>query len=196
MVTVTPEVGGVDFQGKDPQEAFQFYFRQHWLRLLWPTTKTFVWNLLILVIGYEMFMVVGVPNATARHVMAAILAFFFCLSQLEFITRFYRYFLNITIVTDKKVHRIKKTLVTMDQHESVDLWILENISKKQQGVIQNLLGFGSIILESQDQPLLRIHFTPRIGDIYRHLMHLRERARDKMLGDNVGAGMSRLARTM
>jgi hypothetical protein len=91
--------------------------------------------------------------------------------------RFYRYFLSLTIVTDRKVHRIRKTLLTMNIHESVDLWLLQDITKSQRGIIQNLFGFGSLILEGQNQPLLRIHFTPHITLNHTKLMHLRERAR-------------------
>jgi len=180
MVKKPKVVGELLFQGKDSGEQFQFYFRQHWIRLLWPLLKTGTWNLLLLFIGYEMFTTGAITDTTARHALALILAFFFLLSQWEFISRFYRYFLYVTIVTDKKVHRIKKTLLAIDMHESVDLWLLQDIIKSQRGIVQNMMGFGSLILEGQNQPLLRIHFTPRIADNYTKLMHLRERARSTL----------------
>jgi len=104
------------------------------------------------------------------------LALLFFLSHADFLVRFYRYFLYIIVVTDNKVHRIKKTLLTIDDHQSVDIWMLQDIYKCQHGIIQNMLHYGSLILEAQDT-VLRIHFVPQVAKRYEQLIRLRELAR-------------------
>lgn len=171
----------VDFQGKDPGETFQFYFRQHWIRLLPSFCRMLGGMLLTFGLGYVLFITVGITDPFARRLILLILLTTFILTQLEFLLRFYRYFLYVIIVTDKRVHRIKKTLITTDEHETMDLWMLQDIDKRQRGIIQNLFGFGSLTLDAQDSEL-RIHFTPRIAEKYRVIASLRERARWQMPG--------------
>jgi hypothetical protein len=167
------------FQGKDEREDFQFCFQQHWIRLLWPMTKTFGMSALLIAAGYTTFMLVGVVDNSTRQFMLVLLLLLFLMSQLELIVRFYRYCLYVVVVTDKKIHRIKKTLLTVDDQQSIDLWMLQDINKVQHGFLQNVLGYGTLTLEAQET-VFRVHFVPRITEKYRELIRLREHARVPM----------------
>jgi len=171
-----PSIIGLTFQGKDQEEEFQFYYHQHWIRLLWPFFRLILWNILIIGAGIVMLATVQFNDPTSRRSILIILTVFFLLSHFEFLGRFYQYLLHVIVVTDKKIHRIKKTLITLDDHESTDLWVLQDIDKRQHGLIQNIFGYGSLILQAQDTQV-RIHFTPHISRRYGQLMHLREQAR-------------------
>ena len=171
--------GDVRFQGKDPEEHFQFYFRQHWIRLLPAFLRAFIGSAFLFGLGYVMFFVVRVDAPFARHILTLLLTLSLVFIHLDFMARFYRYFLYVCVVTDRKVHRIKKTLLAIDDHQSMDLWVLQDINKHQRGIIQNILGFGTLILEANDTQM-RIHFTPLIAMRYKDLLHLRERAREQI----------------
>jgi len=175
-----------NFQGKDANEDFQFYFHQHWIRLVWPFLKNFVYSAIIIGMGYTTFITVGIEDDLTRRILLMTFGLLFLITNIELISRFYRYFLYVIVITDKKVHRIKKTLLTFDDHQSVDLWMLQDINKCQHGIVQNLFQFGSLILEAQDT-VLRLHFVPSIPKKYAMFMRLRERAR---------ATLSQTARTM
>lgn len=169
----------IHFQGKDEHEHFQFYFRQHWIRLIKPLCITIFWSALILGTGYMIFSTIEMKDSQTRH--GIILGFYslFVIVHWNFLVRFYTYFLYIVVITDRRVHRIKKTLFSIDDHQTIDIWQLQDIHKWQHGLIQNLFGFGSLILESQNT-VLRIHFVPRIGKIYDRISHIREFARIKI----------------
>lgn len=167
---------GSFFQGQHEEERLQFYFHQHWIRLLWPAFRLLLWNVLIIGVGSMMLGSGAFAEPVTRRTILILISVFFFLSHLEFLDRFYHYLLYVVVVTDKKLHRIKKTLITMDDHESTDLWVIQDIHKRQHGIIQNILGYGSLILEAQDTEV-RIHFTPRVSERYANLMHLREQAR-------------------
>ncbi|MDD5751627.1 MAG: hypothetical protein PHS73_03865, partial [Candidatus Peribacteraceae bacterium] len=167
---------GYSFQAKDQAEAFQFYYHQHWIRLFWPFLRLILWN--VLIVGTAVIMLASgmFGEPLTRHTILTILTAFFLLAHFEFLARFYHYLLYVIVVTDKRIHRIKKTLLTLDDHESTDLWVLQDINKKQHGIVQNLLGYGSLVLQAQDTEV-RIHFTPRITARYEDLTRLREEAR-------------------
>ncbi|HVW67000.1 MAG TPA: hypothetical protein VHA78_04715 [Candidatus Peribacteraceae bacterium] len=172
----------IDFPGRHKGEEFQFYFRQHWIRLWWPARRLLIWTI---VFGIGIFVTSrsfeGADLDFVRRASLIALSVFFLLTQLSFLVQLYTYFLYVIIVTDKKIHRIKKTMLTVDDHQSIDLWTLEDISKNQHGIIQNMLGFGTLVLVMPTQDALRIHFTPFINEKHGIIMRLREQARQRMM---------------
>ena len=177
VVTDNLRTGTVTFQGMDSNEQFQFYFRQHWIRLLWPFTRSIL--LSIVLIGAAIFSVtqLTIESDTTRHGLLLAFVLFFFLVQMEFMIRFYRHFLYIIVITDRKIHRIKKTFIAVDDHQIINLWSLQNIFKSQHGIIQNTLGFGTITLEAQET-VLRLHFVPRISAHYESLLHMQAHERN------------------
>lgn len=172
----------IDFPGKDKGEEFHFYFRQHWIRLWWPARRLLIWMIVFMIGVFVTARSFAGPDADfTRRTMLVALGIFFLAAQMGFLVQFYKYFLYVIIVTDKKIHRIKKTMLTVDDHQSIDLWTLEDISKNQHGIIQNMLGFGTLVLVMPTQEALRIHFTPFINEKHSVIMRLREQARGRMM---------------
>lgn len=169
------QYSGVTFEGKDPDEVFQFYFRQHWIRLVIPIGR------MVLLTGVIMTEAVIVPtvtsNSISRQIVALLLTCLLLAVQFDLLARFYHRFLTVYVVTDRKVHRIRKTLLLRDEHESIDLAALQNIHASQIGFLQNVLGFGTIRLEAQYTEML-IPFTPHVQRCHIRLLSLRERARE------------------
>lgn len=124
-----------------------------------------------------MFYQVGITSDFARRSLLILLNLGFCITNIEFLHQFYRYFLYIIIVTDKKIHRIKKTLLCTNDHQSIDLWMIQDIDRSQHGLLQNLLKFGSMRLEAQET-VVRLHFIPRVAKKYEELLRLKEMARN------------------
>ena len=170
----------VTFHGKYHEEEFQFFCRQHWIRLMPALFRMILMTLFVGIAGSLLFISPAVQAPESRHVVLAFLILFFLITQFEFLEKFYNHFLYIIIVTDRRIHRIKKTLLLTDDRQSVDLWVLQDIDKVQHGLIQCGLGFGSLIIEAQET-VLRLHFIPDVSRKYELLMHLREQARRKAM---------------
>ena len=177
MVNISAPEGRHTFQGQDEHEVLHFYFRQHWIRLLKPFLWMILWIFLVILAGYTAFVRVGVNDPFTRHGILMGLFLVFAFVQWRFLVRFYAYALYVIIVTDKKVHRIKKTLLTHNDHQTIDIWTLQAIHQSQLGVVQYLFNYGTIVLESQDT-VLKLHFIPRVDRIYEKLLHIRELARE------------------
>jgi hypothetical protein len=159
------------FGDKDHIEQFQFYFRQHWIRMLWPILTMMSGTLIVLAVGITVFGFVTLPNEIVRRICLLFLTAFLLGLHFQFVARFYRHFLYIIVVTDRRIHRIKKQLLSLDDHQCIDLGSLQEIQKRQHGIVQNMLGFGSLILEAQETEL-KIHFVPRISHQYATIMHI------------------------
>lgn len=177
MVNTPTSEDGHTFQGQDTHEVLQFYFRQHWIRLVVPFLWTLFWMVAVVIAGYVAFFSIGVNDAFTRQGILIGLFLVFAFVQWRFLLRFYMYALYVIIVTDRKVHRIKKTLLTHNDHQTIDIWTLQDIHKSQHGIIQYLFNYGTIALESQDT-VLKLHFIPRVDRIYDRLSHVREIARE------------------
>lgn len=171
-----PSLRGTSFQGKYPEEEYQFYFRQHWLRLFPAFARMLMFTTLLVAAAFVILGSSVAAEPGGRHLVLLIFIFIFLFVQFEFLERFYNHFLYIIVVTDRRVHRIKKTLFVTDDQQSTDLWVIQDINKSQHGLVQVALGFGSLLIEAQETTL-KIHFVPGVGKKYEQLMHLREKAR-------------------
>jgi len=170
-----PQAPPISFPGKDPTEEFRFYFHQHRIRVVQAGSRVFL-LFLACIAGIYFSGVFTTEDDMTRRMVAVLLSVFFFVPQMNFLIRIYRHFLYLIVVTDKKVHTFKRTLISVDRHESVDLSALQDIKKHQRGIVQNMLGFGTLTLEAQNSKLT-LHFTPDIDTIYNSILGLRELAR-------------------
>lgn len=165
------------FPGKHPGEMLQFYYRQHWMRLV-RMAQLFVVGTVLYMLA--LWLVSDLPRDDARMLLLTFTSWAFALLQLLVLARFYRYFLYIIVVTDQKIYRIKKTLIAVDDRQTIDLWNLSDVTMQQHGLFQNLFGFGTLVLHGDEE--LRIHFTPRIRDKLHRISMLRAQARSRVFG--------------
>ena len=160
------------FPGQDGGEVVQFYFRQHWLRLVKPFVVMVLWTVFVAAAFVVVVSISPAGQSGFRHILLLILCAFVLLSQFTFLTAFYRHFLLVIVVTDRKIHRIKKTLLLVNDHQRIDVTALQDINKSQRGPIQNIFGFGTLTLEAQGT-VVRLHFVPDIARKYSEILQLR-----------------------
>jgi hypothetical protein len=162
----------ISFPGMGPGERFHFYYRQHWMRLARMFQAVVAGTAAY---GACLWLASGMPDGDTRRLLVAFASATFLFLQLGILARFYRYFLYVIVVTDSKVYRIKKTLVAVDDRQTIDLWNLSDVTMNQHGIFQNVFGFGTLILHGNEQ--LKIHFTPRIREKLHVISMLRAQAR-------------------
>jgi hypothetical protein len=173
---------GIEFPGKEPEERFRFYFRQHWIRLIPSIFRAIGWTLLIFFASA--MNLIGLPLIDAtRHFILVPLTIFFVLFQMHLMRRWYEYFLHVIIVTDIKIHRFKTRFLLMENEWSVDIPSIRDIRRVQRGPVQVILGYGSITLDSA-QGELELHFTPQLRKIHEAIIVQREENRPGTNGKN------------
>lgn len=162
----------ITFFGKIPGEKLQCYFRQHWARISVPFLRHVAWNAVIVLFAYISFFIIVIDDAPTRHMLLVFFLLWLIGVHAAFLAILYRYFLYVIVITDQRVHRIKKTFLVSDDVQNMDLLMLQDIEKKQHGIVQKILGYGTIVLEARDT-VMRLHYVPRIDEKYIMLMHLR-----------------------
>lgn len=167
----------VTLSGMDESERIQFYYHQHWMRLR-RALQAFVLGTTLFVTA--LWFLSGMPDPDTRRFLLTVAIVAYCILHLTLWARFYSYLLYIIVVTDTKIYRIKKTLLMLDDRQTVDLWNLSDVTMRQHGLFQNLFGFGTIVLHGNDE--LRIHYTPKIRSKMHLLATLRTTARARALG--------------
>lgn len=172
MVKTAPPSTAIAFLGKDPDERCELFFRQHWIRLLWPLTRLLLW-MVILGCAAWATRLLSEDIASVRHIFLVFLACTWIAANGTFVSVYYRHLLYIVVVTNHRVHRIKRTLVTHNDHQAIYIRALQDILKIQHGPIQNFLGFGTLILDAQETSL-RLHFIPNVEEKYERIMHIKE----------------------
>lgn len=168
----------VHFPGMVGTETFQFYYRQHWMRLR-RALQGFVLGTLLF--GGAIWLLADTPDDDTRRMLLMIAVGSFLVLQLSLLARFYQYFLYMIVVTDTKVYRIKQTLLMTDDRQTIDLWSLSDVTMHQHGLFQNMFGFGTLVLIGNET--LKIHFTPRIRDKVHRITMLRTQARARATGN-------------
>lgn len=179
---IPPPQADFDFPGKDRAERVQFYFRHHWVKIVWPLTRLIFWTVVFLLGSVLVENMVPAESVLLRRALLLILLGFFLLSNFLILLQTYKHLLWVTIVTDKKIHRIRKSLLLINEHQSIDLWTLEDISMDQRGIMQNIFGYGSLhmIMQAKDVGMT-IRYTPGIVEKHRRIMILREKARSQAM---------------
>jgi hypothetical protein len=171
----TPADAGIDFPGKEPQEHVRFYFRQHWIRMVGPFVRAFLWTLLLFFTSATRFVGYPLDDETRRFILVP-LTFFFVFFQMQLVRRWYEYFLHIVIVTDLKVHSMKRKFLLMELERSVDIPTIRDVRREQRGPIQLMFGYGTLLLDTA-QGELKIHFVPKISKLQDALVVQREEKR-------------------
>ncbi len=178
MVNDLPTVRDFDFPGKDPGEQVQFYFRRHWIKLLKHIGKYLLISIALLGGMFSITVLLTLERTPLYHTFLITVVLIFAGINLLLVVKLYRNLLWVTIVTDKRIHWIHKSLLLRNQHQTIDLWLLEDISMKQRGFLQNLLGYGSLIIVLQSKDVgMTLWYVPAVTAQYRHIMLLREKAR-------------------
>jgi hypothetical protein len=168
----------ISFPGKDPTEEFQFYFLRHPIRL-WRSIAIMVFWLLIFAALVYVSGVYSMEDLWMARVTTTTLCVFLIVPQINFLMRVYAYYLRVVIVTDKKIHIFKRTLLTTDRHEIVDLALLQDMNKIQRSIVQTIFGFGSLKLDVPTSQI-RIHFTPHVNGTYERIAALRDLAKQRL----------------
>jgi hypothetical protein len=155
------------FPGQEPGERIDAVIHRHWLSLLRDAAPA-VGITLLTVIAW--FLPIGPEMDTAsRHLIVIVLSVLLIALHGYAASRLYGHFLRAMILTDRKLHHIRKTLLHRDDQRSIEFPILLNVRKHQRGIHQTLLQYGSLILETPETSLT-LRFVPRVDEVLGSIM--------------------------
>lgn len=187
------------FKGQQPHERVVCFFRKHWMTML-PHFALFglfiilsLWFFFNLSTLYQTFSV-GLFKLLflATVVLSLFYIHYFFLKLVE-------HFLTVSIITNCRIVALTKTLFIIDEKESCDLKMIQEINKHQNGILPSLFRYGDLTITlSQSAAILCLRNIPNpefhfrlinrtkqnyIDDRMHMKIHLQEQARQQVPTD-------------
>jgi hypothetical protein len=79
----------------------------------------------------------------------------------RFFVHIYNYFLDVVIITNYRIVDLNKTIILRDTKEVIDLAKIQDVLKKQDGLIRNVLNYGKLTITLSSSSIIKtLHFVP------------------------------------
>jgi hypothetical protein len=149
-----------NFKGQFEDEEVLCYFRKHWIKIL--PTLILIPILLLAIFSALIYAEVLVGESPMVKIGLFIgFASFLVLMHRQFTNIFY-YYLHTVLITNYRIVEIDKSVFFRNSKESVDLSKIQDIQKIQNGVLENVLNYGSLrIILSGTHSTVDLELVPR-----------------------------------
>ena len=133
------------FKGQQDEETLICFARHHWIFVI----KEFIYFSLFLGIIILCLVKIELIKEVLRgnRELKILFVTSFLIATLyfhRFFIKLINYFLDIEIITNRRIVEHKKTLFFKDTIDSIDMGQIQNIEMVIEGLLPNLLGFGDI----------------------------------------------------
>lgn len=167
------------FKGQQKSEEVICFCRKHWIVLVHHSVGFIVLNtILFSVLFYIKGNSLTISNPGYKIFILAAFAV-----ALYFFHRFFiellNYYLTIVIITNYRVIDLKKTIILQDYKDVIDLHEIQDIQKIQNGILKNILDYGTIKIALAGVPDTRI--LPYIPKPDRYFRRINKAKRDYIL---------------
>lgn len=164
------------FKGQLATETVQCFCRKHWIVLVKDFIGFFIFIVLITITAIYFKRIFNFFSQDSFF--SAFLAFsvisVFTVYLHRFFLRLIRYFLEIMIITNYRIVFLEKSLYIKDSKDAIDLPKIQDIRKEQDGIITNLLRFGTLVITlSSTSTTKKIPFIPNPDYHFRKINSLK-----------------------
>ena len=92
-----------------------------------------------------------------------------------FFMRMFEHFLTICVLTDSRILALSKTVYTYDLKETAGLGTIQDVKKRQDGIVRNLLRYGNIVVTfSSSSAIMILSNVPNVEFHFRALIRAKE----------------------
>lgn len=150
------------FKGQHSNEHIECFYRDHWIVVIAPI---FFYCVFVAVFCLLMFFMRTTDILEKNGILFQTIIFAVFLFATYYAHRFfvnlYNHFLNIVIITNYRIVDLDKTIILKDTKEVIDLAKIQDVIKKQDGLIRNILRFGTLTITlSSSSGEKVLHFVP------------------------------------
>lgn len=149
------------FKGQQPDERVVCFFRKHWITMFSHFAFFGVFLLLMMML---LFNIQSLYDSLRPGLFKLLFIITVTLSFLYihyFFLKIVEHFLTVAILTNCRIFCITKSLFVIDEKESCDLRMIQEINKHQNGILPNFLHYGDLsITLSQSAAIVRLNKIP------------------------------------
>ena len=175
------------FKGQHRTEYVSCFCRKHWIILVKDFLGFFILLTLLILTG---IFLKGIYNFFSQdsffiNVMALGVAGIFTFYLQKFFLRIIQYFLEIVIITNYRIVVLNKSLYLKDSKDATDLPKIQDIKKRQDGILKNFLRFGDLeITLSSSSTTKLLTFIPNPDYHFRKINTLKREYIKERLGQS------------
>ena len=148
-----------NFRGQLDEELVLCYFRRHWIQIL-PALLLLPFCFAVFAAAILFHKALLGQTELLSTVIGVGLVLLTQLIHYLFLTIF-RFYLSTVIVTNMRIVILDKSVFFRNTSTTVDLTKIQDIKKKQSGMFQYLLAFGTIKLDLSGGEPIEIHLVPQ-----------------------------------
>lgn len=166
------------FKGQQFNEELRCFFRKHWITIL------HIFGIAILLIIVEAFVLLGFSQFSAVIKESLLFSMIYVAIVIGFtiyvhkiFLKLFAHFMDIYIFTNSRIVDHRKTVILHDSEEMLDIMKIQDIQMFQNGLLQNLLGYGEIVVTlSSSKASRKISYVPNVNFHYRCLTRIKREA--------------------
>jgi hypothetical protein len=150
------------FKGQLEEEELECFYRHHWIILMAPLM---LYGVFLVFFTLFLIFMEGNPIVDKNAAIFEILLIMGFLFSTYYVHRFfihiYNYFLDVVIITNYRIVDLNKTIILRDTKEVIDLAKIQDVLKKQDGLIRNILSYGKLTITLSSSSVIKtLHFVP------------------------------------
>lgn len=149
------------FKGQYTDEDIIAFFRAHWITLL-PFIVVHCFFFVVLGVIFfnfstEILAFFTTPLGEIVLLLSVFLMTYFIHS---FFIRLINHFLNTVIITNLRIVENQKMIFLKDLQISLDMRVVQDVKKQQNGILENILNFGELIFMMSTSDVRVFKFVP------------------------------------
>lgn len=173
-----------NFKGQLDDEEVIFFFRRHWSKIFSNLIAIFVIFLCfisVVLFASGIFQIKGQDVHSMKWILLILLTILTWLLHFQFSKIFY-YHLHTVVVTNMRLVIVDKSIFFRDSRDSIDLLKIQDVNKKQNGLLPTILNYGTleITLSGSDVPLV-IDLVPTPDHYFKRLNTIKQEMSQKTL---------------
>lgn len=184
MAESTENKKDLHFKGQYADEQVEAFFRAHWITLVPGIIAHFFFLIVIAVVFGNFSSEIAAFFRTSIGEIVLILSVFLLTYFIHnFFIKLINHFLNTVILTNLRIVEIQKMIFVKDLQISLDLRMVQDVKKLQNGILENVVNFGELIFMMSSSDVRVIKFVPNPNFHFRLINRVKLEAVQKRIGD-------------
>ncbi|OGJ42404.1 hypothetical protein A3J23_02210 [Candidatus Peregrinibacteria bacterium RIFCSPLOWO2_02_FULL_48_14] len=149
-----------NFKGQFEDEQVLCYFRQHWA-LIVPRLALLPLAFILIFLGFVFLAPLSQPGFFGGlGSLLGILILVYAIHRIHL--DIFRFYLHTVVITNCRIVEVDRSVFLKDSKTSIDLANIQDIQKKQYGLMQTLFNYGSLVIVlSGTSETLTLTMVPR-----------------------------------
>ncbi len=149
------------FKGQYADEHIVAFFRGHWITLV-PHILVYGFFLAAIIAVFSFFSGTIIPFFVSPigQFLLPVFVLLVTYGIHNFFIKLINHFLSIVIITNLRIIEVQKMIFIKDLQNSLDMGVIQDIKKEQNGFWKNILNFGELLIMLSSSDIQAIKFVP------------------------------------